>query len=95
MLHSAYWQLPTFRDNQRYHLQGSRDLTNGGETDRLSLNVGNYQYTLRNIPEERRSELTNKFFPSSNDKENNSSRNLKEKDLSILACTNVPDRRIW
>lgn len=32
-------------------------LTLQDETDRLSRNVGNYQYTLRNIPEERRSHI--------------------------------------
>jgi hypothetical protein len=40
------------------HLQGSSSpLTLEDGTDRLSRNVGNYESTLRNIPEERRSPL--------------------------------------
>jgi len=49
-LHFVDWQLPTFGTNYRSHPQGR-------SSPRRSRNVGNYQSTLHNIPEERRSRL--------------------------------------
>jgi hypothetical protein len=49
--------LPTFRDNlsvPSLRFKHSNHLTVKHGTYRLSRNAGNYQHTLRNIPEERR-----------------------------------------
>jgi hypothetical protein len=53
-------QLPTFRDNLAVPSSAVKlDIKEG--TNRLSRNVGNYKSTLRNIPEERRHQLSTLF----------------------------------
>jgi hypothetical protein len=60
MLRSVCWPLPTFRDNiSDPYSRGKQSrnmncLTLKDGTERLSRNVGNCQYTLRNITEEGR-----------------------------------------
>jgi len=59
MLRSVDWYLPTFWGNlsiSSSRVKKSKSyLTLIDETERWSRNVGNYQFTLRNIPEELRS----------------------------------------
>jgi hypothetical protein len=50
-------QLPTFRDNLSVPSSRATVVTLEDGTDTLSRNVGNYQYMLRNIPEDRRSKF--------------------------------------
>ena len=70
MLGSVDWYVPTFRDNmsglssrvkQSKKIQEDLDcVTLEAGTDRLSWNVGTYQSTLPNIPEEQ--DLIWKFY---------------------------------
>jgi hypothetical protein len=62
-----------FGTTYRFHLQRSSKprflldyLTHEDGSDRLSRNVGNYQSTLRNIPEERRSDMNLHYTQKTN-----------------------------
>jgi hypothetical protein len=63
---TAYWSMKNSKEAcdsdifTSQHLRGFllNWLTLEGWSDRLSRDVGNYQSTLRNIPEERRSQVT-------------------------------------
>jgi hypothetical protein len=63
MSRSADWYLPTLQDSLWYPCsRPNKPLQDG--TDRLSRNVGKYQSTLRNIPEEQRSQKLSCFGPT-------------------------------